>query len=121
MTATEELNNELWSGTAGSISEAEMRAYLDGTLEDEKRRQLELSLSDNLAEADALEGLQQLTAAEREAAEARIQLLLRKRVKAMKRRRLKFYNDQKKTIVALIVIFILIMAGWYVIHIIMKK
>ena len=121
MSKPENMSEEIWRRQAGEISEDDMRDYLDGKLSKADQRELELKLSDRSPESDAIEGLQQMNSGERAAAEARIAGMLSKRVKGMKRNRRKYYNDQRKAVIGLIVIFMLIMVGWYVIHLMTKK
>lgn len=105
------LNNE----EKGALSEAKLLAYFEGRLSPEEQREVELLLSDEGLESDAMDGLQELSANEIKAASAELKYKLNKDLKTTPRRR-KLYNDPKWAILAIFLILMLCVLGFIVIR-----
>lgn len=105
------LNNE----EKGALSEAKLLAYFEGRLSLEEQREVELLLSDDGLESDAMDGLQELSASEIKVASAELKYKLNKDLKTTSRRR-KPYNDPKWTILAIFLILMLCVLGFIVIR-----
>jgi anti-sigma factor RsiW len=110
--------HDIWPKGSGRISEQQLLAYMEGTLSDDDRREVELWLSEEGMESDAYDGLVQMNAPERNASIARINGRLRKKLK--KKRRNSPIVSQYYPVVAIILILMLVLAAWLVYRISMK-
>ena len=103
---------DIWPKGSGRISEQQLLAYMEGTLSEDARREVELWLSEEGMESDAYDGLAQMNARERNASIARINGGLRKKLK--KKKRSTPIMSQYYPVVAIILILMLVLAAWLV-------
>ena len=96
----------IWTNGEGPLPEEKLLAYLEGRLTPGGQREVEAWLSDEGAEADALEGLQALGAEETRKMTSAINAKLQKSL-AGKRRKRRGMDAQKWTMVAVGVVLML--------------
>lgn len=91
----------------GSLSEEKLLAYLEGKLSPAEQRAVELLLSEEGMESDAIDGLQAMQPLERRQSVSRLDRKLRGQIKARKRRRRQSKPDVMQLVIAVIVILLL--------------
>ncbi len=104
--------HDIWPKGSGRISEQQLLAYMEGTLSEADRREVELWLSEEGMESDAYDGLVQINAPERSASIARINSGLRKKLK--KKKRTTPIMSQYYPVVAVLLILLLALVAWLV-------
>ncbi len=109
--------NDILGDASGNISEDKLKAYLDGSLSPAEQREVEEALSIEGMESDAVEGLQELSASDTELLTERINYKLQHQIKKEKYRNKRLYSDQKWTLLAVIIIILLCLIGYYIIKV----
>jgi anti-sigma factor RsiW len=104
--------NDIWPKGSGRVSEEQLLAYMEGTLNEAERREVELWLSEEGMESDAYDGLAQIAAPDRSASIARINTRLRKKLK--KKKRSTPVMSQYYPVVAVLLVVLFILASWLV-------
>lgn len=97
------------------LSEARLLAYFEGRLSPEEQHEVELLLSDEGMDSDAVEGLNELSAKEMKLATNELKHRLNKELKNTNRRK-GLYRDQRWTLLAIFMILILCVLGFIVIR-----
>lgn len=101
------IEHNIWNGPNDGLPEEKLAAYLDGTLSEAERWEVEQWLSGEGAESDALEGLSTISADEAMGAKARINARLQQSI-GRKRSRRKYLNNQREAITAVLVVLLII-------------
>ena len=107
--------NPIFHQQSGPVSEEQMLAYLEGRLPPEAARAVEEALAEEGLESDAVEGLQQMDAAEVKRLSARLNHDLQRKLRSGKRVRRR-RMDGKWTLVAVLVILLTCILAYAVIH-----
>ncbi len=102
------------------LTEAQMQAYLEGTLSPEEQHEVEAFLSEEGMEADALEGLKDLGAEETKIAVGTINSNLRKQVLTRRAKRKKLITENKWAWIAIIAVLLLVVLAYIVIRMSVK-
>lgn len=107
---------EIWNDGKGRLSEEKLQAYLHGILSKEEEREIELLLSEENMESDALEGLQQLSA---ESTKSSVHKINRKlhQLTHKRKRRTRPFTENKWTWLAVVIVLLLVVLGYFVLHI----
>ncbi len=111
---------EMPQDSKGRIPEDKLLAYLEGRLSPEEQRQVELWLSEEGMEADAVEGLQQIPAGEVRQSVEKLNYQLRKKLKAKDRRRAKPIMGNRWAIIAIILILLLAVVGYLILKMMVR-
>jgi len=96
------------------LSEDKLQAYLEGRLSAEEQHELELWLSEEGMESDALEGLKQIKPEETKQSVGKINHQLRKHLTGKKRKRKEPIKENKWAWVAVLLILLLIVLAFVV-------
>lgn len=110
---------EIWKDDEGRLSEEKLKAYLEGTLSADEAHEIERLLSEETMESDALEGLQQIHAAGRVASVHQLNEQLHQLTHKRKRRTTTF-GDNKWIWLAIVVILLLCVLGYWVLFVMSK-
>ena len=89
------------------LSEEKLMAYLEGRLSPAEQRQVELLLSEEGMESDAVDGLQAMRPVDRRQAVDRLDRHLQKSLKNKRRRRRQARPDVMQLVITIIVILLL--------------
>ena len=114
-----ELQN-IFSKSGESLTEAQIAAYLDGQLSETDARAVELLLSEDGPDSDAIEGLQGVSSMERSKAVLRVRKNLKSTISANAKKKTSLYKPGQWNWVIAFVVLLLIIVGWVVIEA-MKK
>src|SRR4051812_48253869 len=111
--------HNIWDVSGDGIPEDKLSAYLEGTLSEKERLEVEAWLSEEGAESDAIEGLQLISGDEAQAAKRHINARLQQTI-GRKRKKRSYLNNQKEVwvIVVIVLLLIIICFGvmWYLKH-----
>lgn len=99
----------------GNVPEDKLMAYLEGRLSPDEQREIEAMLGEDGMESDALEGLHEISAQDARAAAGRINYKLQHELKAKKYRNKRQFADNKWAWMAVIIILLLCVMGYWVI------
>jgi ferric-dicitrate binding protein FerR (iron transport regulator) len=110
-----ELNNILHNGK-GKLTEEKLNAYLEGRLTAKEQHEVEQWLADEGMEADAIEGLKNITANETAFITQRINLTLQKELHKKSRRRTKAIIDNNWAWIAVIIVLMLCIVAYVLMH-----
>lgn len=91
----------------GRLSEEKLLAYLEGKLSPAEQREVELLLSEEGMESDAIDGLQSMKPMELRQSVTRLDKKLRSQLSGKKRRRRHSKPDVMQLVIAVIVILLL--------------
>ncbi|MCB0701045.1 MAG: hypothetical protein H6551_05155 [Chitinophagales bacterium] len=108
-----ELDN-IWNSAGGNISPEKLTAYLEGRLSAEEQREVELLLSDEGLESDAVEGLREVEANEVNSIAEKINYRLQHDIRKQSNRRKKLFKDDKWGWLAILIVIILCVLGFWV-------
>ncbi len=106
---------EIWKDDEGKLSEEKLQAYLNGTLSEEEQREIEILLSEENMESDAVEGLKQLPADAALTSVNKLNNQLHELTHKRKRKH-QLFSENKWTLLAIIIILLLCIVGYVVIH-----
>ncbi|HTN45360.1 MAG TPA: hypothetical protein VL098_03370 [Flavipsychrobacter sp.] len=106
---------EIWNDGKGKLSEEKLHAYLSGTLSKEEEYEIELWLSEENMESDALEGLKQLPAEATYASVQRLNKQLRQLTHKRKRRS-HLLKETKWAWLAVVIILMLTVMAYFLLH-----
>ncbi|HQE11361.1 MAG TPA: hypothetical protein PLQ78_01295 [Flavipsychrobacter sp.] len=106
---------DIWKQGIGSLSEEQIQAYLNGTLNNDEVREIEQLLSDTAMESDAIEGLNTLNKVETDATVKKLNQTLQKLVQKRKKRN-SFIATNKWTWLAVILVILLAVLAFWVIY-----
>lgn len=114
-------NSYIWpNDPKGKLPEDLLLAYLEGKLPPEQQHEVERWLATESMESDAVEGLQQLPAAEARQTVQYLDHQLNQLVKGKKKRR-KYLDNQKWAWVAVIIILLLTLLAYTVIYLTTRR
>lgn len=99
---------------SGRLSEEKLMAYLEGKLSPAEQRQVELWLSEEGMESDAVEGLQAMPPAQRAQSVARLDHNLRRRLGGRRRKRKEAIPGFLLLVISVIVILLLVALAYAV-------
>lgn len=108
-----ELNN-IWNNGQGELSEEMLKKYIEGKLTPEQQYEVEQYLSEDSLEADAIEGLKSVDSNDARELTARINYKLQHELKTKKYRNNNLFGDQKWAWIAIAVILVLCLLGYWV-------
>lgn len=108
--------NDIWNNADGRLSDEKLKAYLAGTLSDEEVREVELYLSDEGMESDAIDGLADVTTEEVQELAKKVNHKLQHELKKEKYRHKKHYKDNKWGLIAVLIIIVLCILGYYMVQ-----
>ncbi len=109
---------DIWNGGGrDSIPQEKLLAYLEGRLTDAEQHEIEHLLGEDSLESDALEGLQSLTHEETKQVTGRLNRTLHSNLQQRKERRKKQIAGNYWAWIALVVVLLLIVAGFLLIRI----
>ncbi len=111
MTDWKDILNEEGSG----LSDEQLKAYLDGRLSPEEQREVEMFLSEEGLESDAVEGLKDVSAADIQQLTEKVNYRLKHDVRKQSHRSKKLYTDNKWSWLAILIIVILCVIGYWVV------
>ncbi|XZF14448.1 anti-sigma factor family protein [Chitinophagaceae bacterium MMS25-I14] len=100
---------DIWQ-QGDELPQDKLMAYLEGRLSPEERHEVEAWLAGEGMESDAVEGLQELTAAETKDAVSRINHQLRKELTGRRPRRKRDVNNTWSWVAILIILLLAILA-----------
>lgn len=103
-------------GKANRLKEDQLLAYLEGKLPPDAQHDIEMWLADEGMENDALEGLQGMTAPERNASINKLNSKLKRTLAQNKKRRKSRLKADNNILMAVFIILILTVAAYYVIR-----
>lgn len=98
------------------LTDAEMAAYLSGTLTPEEQHALELLLTDEELSSDAIDGLQEIPLQEARAIAVAINHQVARQVRKHGRRRKIFTTDQRWILMAVLLVLLLAIMAWMVLR-----
>src|SRR5690606_37717844 len=104
---------EIWKNDHNALSEERLLAYLEGSLSKEEAREVEIWLSENSMESDALEGLKEHAISDTKKSLHQLQTQLHQ-LSSKRRKKQPFYADYKWAVLAIFLILILAMLGYVV-------
>lgn len=107
--------NDIWKSTDGKLPDEMIQAYLSGRLSEEEVREVELYLSEEGMESDAIEGLEGVSTNEVQDLAQRVNHKLHHELKREKYRNKKQFKDNKWGLIAVLIIIILCVLGYYVV------
>ncbi|MEZ5016783.1 MAG: hypothetical protein R2800_07010 [Flavipsychrobacter sp.] len=110
--------NDIWSNADGLLSEEKLEAYLAGKLSEEEVREVELYLSDEGMESDAVDGLADMSSQEVQELTQKINHKLQYELRKEKYRHKKHYKDNKWGLIAVLIIIVLCILGYYILQLI---
>jgi hypothetical protein len=113
-----DLNNILNSGK-GRLTEEKLVAYFNGELSAEEQHEVELWLSEEGMETDAVEGLKELAPGDRKSSVSKLNNFLNKKLKDKRRQRRKAFKDNW-SIIAVFLILIICIACYLIFHLLSK-
>ncbi len=99
------------------LSEERLQAYLEGRLSPKEQHEVELWLSEESMESDAVEGLKDARPEETRKAVSKINHGLAKKLGERRRRRRKPVGNSTWTLVAIVMIILLCVVAYMVLHI----
>jgi len=99
-----------------SLSDEQLMAYTEGKLSPEEQREIEELMSEDCAEADALEGLQMLHPTETKKTIAELQRKLHTEILRHNPKRKGKFSDDFWSYVAIFVILLLMLVGYVVVR-----
>jgi anti-sigma factor RsiW len=102
------------------LTEAQMQAYLEGTLSPDEQHEVEVFLSEEGMEADALEGLKQLDPEETKIAVSSLNNNLRKQVLGRRAKRKKLITENKWAWIAIVTVLVLVVLAYIVVKMSVK-
>ncbi|MBS1643868.1 MAG: hypothetical protein JST36_02430 [Bacteroidetes bacterium] len=111
-------HNEIWDSDRNrktSINEAQMKAYLEGTLSRADQRKVEEMLSLDGAESDALEGLQKLTSTERTVLQQQLNYTLQNALRKPRKRRRGLASQRWNLLAILLILGLAVVAVLFII------
>ena len=108
--------NDILHNDKGKLTEEKLNAYLEGRLSVQEQHEVEQWLADEGMEADAIEGLKNITTNESTAITQRINRSLQQELHKKSRRRSKVIKDNNWAWVAVIIVLLLCIAAYLVMH-----
>jgi ferric-dicitrate binding protein FerR (iron transport regulator) len=108
--------NNIWNNGNSRLTDEMLQAYLDGKLSAEKLQEVEQWLADSGMEADALEGLKSIPAKEINNITTKLNLQLEQHIRKQPRRRTKAIKDNYWAWVAVIIVLLLCIIGYWVLR-----
>lgn len=108
--------DNIWSRKSDKLTEDMLQAYFDGKLSAEQQHEVEMWLSETGMEADALEGLQTMPTNESREITNKLNRELQHQIRKKPRRRSKAIKDNYWAWVAIILILLLCILGYYILH-----
>lgn len=108
--------DNIWNRKSDKLTEDMLQAYFDGKLSAEQQHEVEMWLSETGMEADALEGLQTIPANESREITNKLNRELQQQLRKKPRRRSKAIKDNYWAWVAIIIILLLCILGYYILH-----
>ena len=108
--------NEIWKDSKGRVPEEQLLAYLSGKLSAEEQHEIERLLSEENMESDAVEGLKALSAENTERSVHKLNQQLHQLTYKRKRRTLSL-TDHKWGWLAILVILLLGVLGYFVLYV----
>jgi ferric-dicitrate binding protein FerR (iron transport regulator) len=112
--------NDIWNSGKGKLPEDKLMAYLEGKLSPEEQHEVEAWLAEEGMESDAVEGLKELPASETCKTVNKLNYQLRSAL-GKKPRRTKAIAKNEWAWLAIILILLLCIAGYAVLHFMLKK
>lgn len=109
-----EIGNILNNNTNG-VSPEKLTAYLEGRLPVEEQREVEMLLSEEGMESDAIDGLKGVDAAEIKNITEKINYRLRYDIRKQSHRSRKLFSDNKWAWLAVLMVIILCVLGYLVV------
>lgn len=113
--------NDIWNSGKGKLPEDKLMAYLEGRLSAQEQHEVEAWLAEEGMEADAVEGLKELPATEANQLVHKLNHQLQAELSKKPRRRSKAIADNKWAWLAIIIVLVLAIAGYAILHLMMKK
>lgn len=111
--------HNIWNVPGDGIPEDKLAAYLEGTLSEKERLEVEAWLSEEGPESDAIEGLQLISTEDAQTAKRRINARLQQAI-GRKRKKRSYLNNQKEVWIVVVIILLLIIVCfgvmWYINH-----
>lgn len=107
---------DIWNSGGGKLPEDKLIAYLEGRLPADEQHAVEQWLAEEGMEADALEGLQSLPAAEAKQMVSKANYHLHKTLSARKRQRRRAIKDNPWAWLAIVVILLLCAVAYVVLQ-----
>ncbi len=102
----------------GSLPDDKLMAYLEGKLTPEEQREVEALLAEEGMDSDALEGLKEIPTGEAKQLASRINYKLQIDLKKKRRLKRDHFSDNKWAWLAVLIILMLCILGYFVIEII---
>lgn len=103
------------------LTEEKLQAYLEGKLSAEEQHAVEILLSEEGMESDAVEGLTTMSIKESTASVNKLNRRLQQQLATKKRKRNGFYRDNKWNVLSVFVLLLLIVLAYLVLHFLLKK
>lgn len=108
--------DNIWNHNNTKLTNELLTAYLEGKLTAEQQHDVETWMSEFGMEADALEGLQTIPTNERREITNKLNHELQQQLRKKPRRRTKPIKDNYWAWVAIILILLLCILGYYILH-----
>lgn len=103
------------------LPDRKIQDYLEGKLSPREQWEVELWLSEEGLESDAMEGLQQIKPEETKASVQRINHRLNQQIRQNSRKKRMFYKDHKWVAIAMLIILMLALLGYIVFFLLTVK
>ncbi|RYE25217.1 MAG: hypothetical protein EOP51_04810 [Sphingobacteriales bacterium] len=113
--------NDIWNSGKGKLPEDKLMAYLEGKLTPEEQHAVEAWLAEEGMEADAVDGLKEIPVAETSQLVSKLNYQLRSELGKKPRRRSQAIAENKWAWLAVVIILLLCIAGYVILHLMVKK